>query len=151
MTRRYDILLDLYNYNLRGILLIYIEMFVQIRKFRVEVDYYLSDCFIQEGISEKIVLSLTLFVFKTNSIVQQKPAYVNIFSYVDDLYIYCVGENIVFIERLLQIALNKMREWLEKNAFMFSSAQYLCVHFCCKQHLYASPEIKLDKKTHSCG
>ncbi|GBO27347.1 hypothetical protein AVEN_134462-1 [Araneus ventricosus] len=48
-----------------------------------------------------------------------------------------------FIERQLQIAVNKLTQWSILNGFTFSTSKTSCVHFCRKRRLHPEPEIKL--------
>ncbi|GBN44998.1 putative RNA-directed DNA polymerase from transposon BS, partial [Araneus ventricosus] len=96
---RYGILRDLYNCNLRGNLLIFIQNFLKLRQFRVRIGSQLSDYFVQEeGVPQGSVLSVTLFTLKLNCILQQLPLSVKGFLYVDDLNISCTRDNMALIE-----------------------------------------------------
>ncbi|GBM49865.1 hypothetical protein AVEN_44247-1 [Araneus ventricosus] len=107
----------------------------------------LSDYFIQEeGVPQGSVLSVTLFALKINDILKQLPPSVKGFLYVDDLYISCTGDNINFIERQLQLAVNKIQQWSTFNGFTFSTAKTSCIHFCRKRRLHPEPEILLGSQ-----
>ncbi|GBN62776.1 putative RNA-directed DNA polymerase from transposon X-element [Araneus ventricosus] len=143
-TWRYGILQDLFNCNLRGNLPIFIQNFLRLRQFRVEVGYQLSALFTQEeGVPQGSVLSVTLFALKINSIFKHLQPSIKSFLYVDDLYISCSGDNMAFIERQLQIAVNKLTQWSILNGFIFSTSKTSFVHFCRKRRLHPEPEIKL--------
>ncbi|GBN15929.1 putative RNA-directed DNA polymerase from transposon X-element [Araneus ventricosus] len=143
-TWRYGILQDLFNCNLRGNLPIFFQNFLRLRQFRVKVGFQLSDLFIQEeGVPQDSVLSVTLFSLKINSIFKHLQPSIKSFLYVDDLYISCSGDNMAFIERQLQIAVNKLTQWSILNGFTFSTSKTSCVHFCRKRRLHPEPEIKL--------
>ncbi|GBM22447.1 putative RNA-directed DNA polymerase from transposon X-element [Araneus ventricosus] len=144
---RFGILRDLYECNLRGNLPIFIQNFLKLRKFRVQIGNQLSDYFIQEeGVPQGSVLSVTLFALKINDILKQLPPSVKGFLYVDDLYISCTGDNINFIERQLQLAVNKIQQWSTFNGFTFSTAKTSCIHFCLKRRLHPEPEILLGSQ-----
>ncbi|GBL85742.1 hypothetical protein AVEN_193188-1 [Araneus ventricosus] len=49
-----------------------------------------------------------------------------------------------FIERQLQLAVNKIHQWSAFNGLTFSTAKTSCVHFCRKRRLHPEPEIKLE-------
>ncbi|GBN46436.1 putative RNA-directed DNA polymerase from transposon X-element [Araneus ventricosus] len=143
-TWRYGILQDLFNCNLRGNLPIFIQNFLRLRQFRVKVGYQLSDLFIQkEGVPQGSVLSVTHFALKINTIFKHLQPSIKSFLYVDDLYISCSGDNRAFIERQLQIAVNKLTQWSILNGFTFSTSKTSFVHFCRKRRLPPEPEIKL--------
>ncbi|GBN93803.1 RNA-directed DNA polymerase from mobile element jockey [Araneus ventricosus] len=141
---RFGILRDLYECNLRGNLPIFIQNFLKLRKFRVQIGNQLSDYFIQEeGVPQGSVFSVTLFALKINDILKQLPPSVKGFLYVDDLYISCTGDNINFIERQLQLAVNKIQQWSTFHGFTFSTSKTSCIHFCRKRRLHPEPEILL--------
>ncbi|GBO11682.1 RNA-directed DNA polymerase from mobile element jockey [Araneus ventricosus] len=141
----YGIFRDLYNCNLRGNLPIFIQDFLKHRQFRVRIENQLPDYFVQEEVvPQGSVLSVTLFTLKLNGILQQLPLTVKGFLYVDDLYISCTGDNMAFIERQIQMAVNKIHQWSAFNGFTFSTAKTSRVHFCRKRRLHPEPEIKLE-------
>ncbi|GBN88196.1 hypothetical protein AVEN_12930-1 [Araneus ventricosus] len=144
--QRFGILRDLYECNPRGNLPIFIQNLLKLRKFRVQIGNQLSDYFIQEeGVPQGSVLSVTLFALKINDILKQLPPSVKGFKYVDDLYISCAGDNINFIERQLQLAVNKIQQWSSFHGFTFSTAK-TCIHFCRKRRLHPEPEIPLGSQ-----
>ncbi|GBN27805.1 RNA-directed DNA polymerase from mobile element jockey [Araneus ventricosus] len=144
-TWRYGILKDLYDFNLRGNLPIFIQKFLAFRKFQVRVGSELSDFYVQEeGVPQGSVLSVTLFNLKINNILNQIPQSVKAYLYVDDLYISCTGNHMNFIERQLQNAVNSIQKWSIMNGFTLSTSKTAAVHFCRKRNLHLDPEIKLD-------
>ncbi|GBM42258.1 hypothetical protein AVEN_234981-1 [Araneus ventricosus] len=104
----------------------------------------LSDYFIQEeGVPQGSVLRVTLFALKINDILKQLPPSVKGFLYVDDLYITCTGDNINFIERQLQLAVNKIQQWSTFNGFTFPTA---------KNHVYTfvASVVSIQNHTFCC-
>ena len=70
-TWKFGIMRDLYNAGLRGRLPLFIESFLKNRQFHVRLGSSYSDLFEQEmGIPQGIILSVTLFGLKINSIVK---------------------------------------------------------------------------------
>ncbi|XP_035227199.1 uncharacterized protein LOC118199443 isoform X2 [Stegodyphus dumicola] len=61
--------------------------------------------------------------------------------YVDDLQISCQGADMRYVERRLQITLNRIQKWSDGEGFMFSKEKTVCVHFCKKQNLHPEPEL----------
>ncbi|GBM97133.1 putative RNA-directed DNA polymerase from transposon BS [Araneus ventricosus] len=144
-TWRYGILKDLHDLGLRGNLPIFLNNFLQLRRFQVKVESEFSDFFIQEeGVPQGSVLSVTLFILKINNILKQLPTSVRGYLYVDDLYISCTGTNMNFIQRQLQIVVNSVTQWCNNNCFTISSSKTAAVHFCRKRSLHFDPEIKLN-------
>ncbi|XP_035215831.1 uncharacterized protein LOC118189355 [Stegodyphus dumicola] len=58
--------------------------------------------------------------------------------------IYCQGQDMRYIERQLQIALNRIIKWSNNNGFKFSSQKTVCMHFCRRRNLHLDPELHLD-------
>ena len=144
-TWRYGILKDLYNTGLRGNLPYFIHNFLENRTFQVRFGNSLSNTFIQEqGVPQGAILSVTLFIFKLNNILNQLPFSVEGSLYVDDLMIFCRSQNMNFIERQIQTALNKIYNWANNNGFKFSIEKTKCIHFCRKRNLHLDPELTLN-------
>ncbi|KFM61872.1 hypothetical protein X975_23941, partial [Stegodyphus mimosarum] len=61
--------------------------------------------------------------------------------YVDDLQINCFGGDMRYIERQLQIAINRIQKWSGKQGFVFSKEKTVCVHFCKKRGLHPEPQL----------
>ena len=51
----------------------------------------------------------------------------------------------VYVERLMQLCLNSVQEWISKNGFKFSTIKTVCMHFCNQHRKYAEPSIMVDK------
>jgi ribonuclease HI len=142
-TWRYGILQQLYNYDLRGNLPLFIQNFLKLRYFKVRVANTFSDTFIQEeGVPQGSVLSVTLFIISVNGILKEIPASVTGSLYVDDLHISCEGKDMRFLNRQLQAAVNKIVKWSDENGFCISTSKTSCVHFCRKRGIHPDPEIQ---------
>ncbi|GBM11505.1 putative RNA-directed DNA polymerase from transposon X-element [Araneus ventricosus] len=128
-TWRYGILKDLSDIGLKGNLPLFIKNFLQTRIFQIRIGNILSDNFNQqEGIPQGSVPSVLLFIIKINGIVSKLPAYVNSTLFVDDIQIHCAGDDMGFIQRQLQTAINNMPDWTSKNGFIFSpQKQSVCI------------------------
>ncbi|MBJ5505526.1 reverse transcriptase family protein, partial [Salmonella enterica subsp. enterica serovar Derby] len=141
---RYGILRDLHGCGLRGNLPLFIEGFLQNRRFRVRVGSTLSSYFPQEeGVPQGSVLSVTLFILRINDIFRQLPLTVRATGFVDDLQIFCSSVNMGLAERQLQSAISKLSSWTLHNGFVFSSQKTVCVHFCRKRGLHPDPSLRL--------
>ncbi|MBJ5584688.1 reverse transcriptase family protein, partial [Salmonella enterica subsp. enterica serovar Typhimurium] len=141
---RYGILRDLHGCGLRGNLPLFIEGFLQNRRFRVRVGSTLSSYFPQEeGVPQGSVLSVTLFILRINDIFRQLPLTVRATGFVDDLQIFCSSVNMGLAERQLQSAISKLSSWTLRNGFVFSSQKTVCVHFCRKRGLHPDPSLRL--------
>ncbi|GBL82825.1 hypothetical protein AVEN_106351-1 [Araneus ventricosus] len=67
--------------------------------------------------------------------------------FVDDIQIHCAGEDMSFIQRQLQTAVNNMNDWASKNGFLFSPQKIVCMHFCRRRGLHPDPEFQLNGST----
>ena len=83
------------------------------------------------------VLSIILFSLKINDILNQLLCivYGNLYAY--DLSIFCQGKDMCYIERQLQLAINCIIAWANRNSFILSTDKTQCVHLCqvCGIHL----------------
>ncbi|GBL98430.1 hypothetical protein AVEN_187759-1 [Araneus ventricosus] len=123
-----------------GNLPIFLKNFLSHRTFRVRMENFYSDHFIQaEGVPQGSVLSVTLFIIHLGQILNYLPSYVHGNLYVDDLQISCQGSNMHLIERQLQNAVNKLVAWCNKNGHSISPEKSRCVHFCRKRILHLDP------------
>ncbi|GBL72147.1 RNA-directed DNA polymerase from mobile element jockey [Araneus ventricosus] len=147
-TWRHGILKDLSDIGLKGNLPLFLKNFLQTRIFQIRIGNILSDNFNQQkGVPQRSDLSVLLFIIKINGIVSKPPAYVNSSFFVDDIQIHCAGEDMGFIQRQLQTAINNMTDWASKNGFLFSPQKTVCVHFCRKLGLHPDPEFRLNGST----
>jgi potassium voltage-gated channel Eag-related subfamily H protein 8 len=73
-TWRFGILRDMHALGLRGTLPLYIGEFLRDRRFRVSIDWNLSEEHSQEaGVPQGSILSVTLFAIKINSLARTVP------------------------------------------------------------------------------
>ncbi|GBN53979.1 hypothetical protein AVEN_75827-1 [Araneus ventricosus] len=115
------------------------------RIFQIRIGTILSDNFNQqEGVPQGSVLSVLLFIIKINGIVSKLPAYVHSTLFVDDIQIHCAGDDMGFIQRQLQTAINNMTDWASKNGFIFSPQKTVCMHFCRRRGLHPDPDFQLN-------
>ena len=50
-----------------------------------------------------------------------------------------------YIERQLQLAINRITAWTNKNGFLFSTDKTHCLHFCRVGGVHPDPEIFINK------
>jgi ribonuclease HI len=144
-TWKYGILKDLKDIGLEGHLPRFIQNFLQDRTFRVQVGKTLSDLFEQEaGVPQGSILSTTLFNLKINNIAKLCSQSAECFLYVDDFVICYRASSMHTIERQLQLILNKLQDWVDKNGFKFSTSKTTCIHFCEKRKLHEDPFLTLN-------
>ena len=143
-TWKGGIMKDLHEIGLRGRLPLFVDNFLQRRKFKVRVGNIYSSLHSQEeGVPQGSILSPTLFSIKINNIVKTIPSNIERSLYVDDLSIYIQSANMGIIERHLQLCLNKSEKFADENGFKFSPTKTLCVHFCLHYILHPEPNLKL--------
>ena len=144
-TWKHGILLYLYKTGLCGCLTMFICDFLSDRYFKVRVRSTYSDPYSQEaGVPQGIILSITLFSLKINSIVSCLLHDIKGSRYVDDLAIYYSSSPMPSIERQFQHSLNRLGRWCDENGFKFSPTKTMCVHFCQLRKYHLDPQLYLN-------
>ena len=129
-TWRYGILQDLYDCGLRGRLPTYIAQVLQNRKFQVKVQNNYSSIKTQEtGIPQGSTLSVTLFAIKINSLHKVIPSDIHASLFVDDLQIAFSHPNSEIISNRLQLTMNNISSWADRNGFTFSPSKTKSLEF----------------------
>ncbi|GBO06984.1 putative RNA-directed DNA polymerase from transposon BS [Araneus ventricosus] len=142
---RYGMLSTLFKFGFNGNLPIFLKNFLSYRTFRVRVENFYSNHFIQaEGVPQGSVLSVTLFIVHLSQILHYLPSSVHGNLYVDDLQISCQGSNMDLIERQLQNAVNKLVAWCNNNGHAMSPEKSRCFHFCRKRSIHLDPVIHIN-------
>ena len=143
-TWKYGIMRDLHELGLRGRLPIFIQNFLSDRMFKVRVGSTYSNHYPQEmGVPQGCILSVTLFSVKINNIANIQSPDTDTTLFVDDLSISYRSKNMRSIERHMQLTLNKVQDFTDKNGFKFSPSKTVCVHFCQKRGLHPDPVLFL--------
>ena len=144
-TWKYGIVRDLINLGFEGRMLIFIQNFLQDRRFRVRMGEVFSEEKQQEmDVPQGSVLSVMLFNIKINYIVKNINSRINCALYVDDFLICYRARNMKPIERQLQICLDKLHKWTTENELKFLKEKMKCVHFCNQHMLHLDPVLKID-------
>ena len=144
-TWKYGILKDLHELNFRGRLPIFISNFLSNRHFKVKVNSTLSESFCQEnGVPQGSILSPILFNIKINNIVKSVLGNVNASLFVDDFALYMEGKHLPYLERSMQLCIDKVQQWVSNNGFKFSTAKTVCVHFHKQRKMVAEPSLLLN-------
>ena len=88
-------------------------------------------------------MSVTLFVIAINDIADciQGPVIGSLF--VDDLAIFARSSRIVNAARMVQLTINKLHKWSQKNCFLFSLEKTKCVHFSRTRGVHLNPTLHL--------
>lgn len=124
-----------------------VKSFLSGRTFRVKFGAVISDPFNQEnGVPQGGVLSVTLFIIKLNTITEQIPPYLQYSLYVDDIQISYTSCNISLCERKLQLGINRMTAWANRNGFKFSPEKTVCVPFSLRRGLMLEPSLHMGRE-----
>ena len=145
MTWRWGIMKDLQDHGLRGKLPKYNKEFLKNQNFAVRIQNYLSDRVEQtNGVPQRSVLAVTLFVIRINSIaklIPQNPRFISSL-YVDDLQIGCRHSSLQIAKNELQQCLNSLHRWTQRNGFKFSLTKTKAMHFTTLPGIINRPELK---------
>ena len=145
-TWKYGIMRDLHTMGLRGNLPIFIQNFLSDRTFQILFNATLSeDTFIQEeGVPQGAILSTTLFNVKLNDISKELTTNIKCSLYVDDFNIFIRSSNPQSISRQLQLNINRIVSWTQKNGFTVSVNKTVAMHFCKCRYECSPPSITLN-------
>ena len=117
----------------RGNILKFIDRFLTDRKIRVRVGTSLSSLHRQEeGVPQGSVLSVTLFSMAINSILENLGPVCGTL-YADDLCIFYTGEDTHHIQQILQVALNRIGDWVDSRGLCFNVEKTVAVQFTRKR------------------
>ena len=142
-TCKWSSVKDFKNLGLEGGMPIFIQNFLQDRRFRVRMGEVLYEVKQQDmGLLQGSVLYVTLFCIKNNNIVININSGTNCALYVDDFLICYRERNTNYKERQLQICLYKLHKWITDNGLKFSKEKTKCVYFCNQWKLHLDPVVK---------
>ena len=65
--------------------------------------------------------------------------------FVDDFALCIRAKSIPHAQRLMQLCVNSVQDWISNNGFKFSTSKTVCMHFCYQRKHFAEPSILLDK------
>ena len=143
-TWRFGILKALHKAELRGEMPLFIKAFLSRRYFQVKIGNTLSEKKLQEeGVPQGSVLSVTLFALAINGIAQVIPSDILATLFVDDFSVSFSASRMAVAERKLQLTINKVVEWAERNGFKFSSSKTVAMHFCRIRRFHPDPDLFL--------
>ena len=124
------VLNELYRFSLRGKFPILISDYLKNRKFQVRVGDKLSDTFKQEmGVPQGGILSVTLFIIAMNTVVNFINCEITYSIFVDDLRISILTKTLRCGQRILNLQLKRLQEWMDSTGFRFSSTKTKAVIF----------------------
>ena len=145
-TWKHGILSDLCDLDFRGHLPTFVGGFLSHRLFQVRAGSTLSDMYEQEmGVSQGSILSPVLFSLKINNIVKSVLKGSEASLSVDDFSLCIHAKSLPHAQRLMQLCVNSMQDWVSNNGFKFSTSKTICMHFCNQRKHFAERSILLDK------
>ena len=145
-TWKHGILSDLYDLDFRGHLPTFIDGFLSHQLFQVRAGSILSDTYEQEmGVPQGSFLSPVLFSLKINNIVKSVLKGSEASLFVDDFALCICAKSLPHAQRLIQLSVNSLQDWVSNNGFKFSTRKTNCMHFCNQHKHFAKPSILLDK------
>ena len=65
--------------------------------------------------------------------------------FVDDFALCIRAKFLPHAQRLMQLCVNSVQDWISNNGFKFSTSKTVCMHFCNQRKHFAEPSILLDK------
>ena len=97
------------------------------------------------SVPQESILSLILFSLKINNIVKSVLKGLEASLFVDAFALCIRAKFLPHAQRLLQLCVNSVQDWVSKNGFKLSTSKTVCMHFCNKRKHFAEPSILLDK------
>ena len=95
------------------------------------------------GVPQGSILSGTLFIVKINSITICIRNGVDKSLFVDDFGVSYCSKHMQAIERQVQLHLDIIEDWADKNGFKLLQSKTVCVHFCRRRGLHPDPYLAL--------
>ena len=124
----------------------FVDGFLSHRLLKVRAGSTLSDTYEQEmGAPQGSVLCPVLFSLKINNIVKSVLKGSEASLFVDDFALCIRAKFIPHAQRLMQLCVNSVQDWVSNNGFKFSISIIVCMHFCNQCKHFAKPNILLDK------
>ena len=97
------------------------------------------------GVPQGSTLSPVLFSLKINNIVKSVLKGSEASLFVDDFALCIRAKFLPHAQRLMQLYINSVQDWVSNNGFKFSTSKTVCMHFCNQHKHFAEPSISLVK------
>ena len=65
--------------------------------------------------------------------------------FVDDFALCIRAKFLPHAQRLMQLCVNSVQDWVSNNGFKFSTSKTVCMHFCNQRKHFSEPSVLLDK------
>ena len=106
----------------------------------------LSDTYEQEmGVPQGSILSPVLYSLKINNIVKSVLKGSEASLFVDDFALCIRAKSLPHAQRLTQLCVHSLQNWVSDNDFKFFTSKAVCMHFCNQRKHFAKPFFLLDK------
>ena len=133
------------EFGIMGNIFKWVENFLSDRTFQVKVGAELSDKFVQQnGTPQGSIISPLLFLIMINDIPTGVDG-VEMSLFADDSAIYLGHRNIKTLENKIQLSINLIQNWCNKNGFKISMNKTTGVLFS-KRNKLSRITIKIDQK-----
>ena len=97
------------------------------------------------GVPQGTILSPVLFSHKINNIVKLVFKGSEASLFVED-FAFCIrAKFLLHAQRLMQLCVNNVQDWVSSNGFELSTSKTDCMHFCNQRLHFDEPFIMLDK------
>ena len=97
----------------------FVKNFLSDRYLKVRVGSEFSSPYLQEGVPQGSVLSVTLFAVAINGLMEHIPVGVQGSLFVDDFAVYCSGSNAFEAGRKVQAAIDTASNWASLKGLGF--------------------------------
>ena len=93
------------------------------------------------GVPQGSILSPVLFSLKIDNIVKSVLKGSEESLFVDDFALCIRAKFLPHAQRLMQLSVNSLPDWISNNGFKFSTSKIVCMHFCNQHKHFAEPSI----------
>ena len=90
-------------------------------------------------------MSPVLFSLRINNIVKSVLKGSEASLFVDDFALCTSAKSLPHAQRLMQLCVNSVQDWVSNSGFKFSTRKTVCMQFCNQRKHFAEPSILLDK------
>lgn len=97
----------------------------------------------ENGVPQGGVLCCLLFIGKMNSLGKVRPPTISYSMYVEDVQMSFKSCNMSICKRQVQLSVNKLASWVDKNGFNFNREKSACR----KRGIHPNPDIELNGVT----
>ncbi|GFU96210.1 probable RNA-directed DNA polymerase from transposon BS [Trichonephila clavipes] len=146
---KHKLLIKLHDtFNIRGNTLAWISDFLHHRSIRVKFNFTFSDpVVLGQVFSQGSVLSPTLFSLYLAGIEKPPSVETRVGLFPDDIAIWCLGRDLVEMERNLNNALSSISDYSLEFKLCFYPTKSIAPFFTTNKRLYSyQPTLKMDNK-----